>query len=223
MPALSFEYWSDPLCIWAFVAQPKLDALLRDHGGELAVDHRLVPVFGSIPWRFREGSWAKAGPEGRREATARIAREFGHTTVTGAAWTDHAPASSWAPGVAIKAVFAMEHAGAAPEGAGARYLTALRAAFFVDNRNTALRHEQLAVAEALELDRAPLEQRLDDGTALAALWEDDRERETKRIQGSPTYVFDGGRARLYGNFDEQVLRATVRTMLDGLQAGGSAC
>lgn len=223
MSTLSFEYWSDPLCIWAFVAQPKLDALLRDHGEGLAVDYRVVPVFGSIPWRFREGSWAKAGPEGRRDATARIAQEFGFSGVTGAAWTLHAPATSWAPGIAIKAVCAMEKDGLAPVGAGARYLASLRAAFFEHDRNTALRSEQLAVAEALELDRGPLEQRLDDGSALAALWEDDREREAKRIQGSPTYVFDGGRARLYGNFDEQVLRATVRTMLDGMQAGGSAC
>ncbi len=104
-PSISFAYWSDPLCVWAYVAQRKLDALLAAHPDTLEVRYHVVPVFGSIPWRFTEGSWAKAGPAGRQEVTARVAREHGAPGITGEVWLKDPPASSWAPGLAIKAVF----------------------------------------------------------------------------------------------------------------------
>ena len=49
---IAFSYWSDPLCIWAYVAQDKLDRTLREWGEKLDVSYRIVPVFGSLPWRF---------------------------------------------------------------------------------------------------------------------------------------------------------------------------
>ena len=82
---------------------------------------------------------------------------------------------------------------------------------------------QLEVAEGLGLPRGPIEQRLDDGSALAAVCEDHAEKERLRIQGSPTYVFDGGRAMLYGNFDYGILRSTVEELVRGAGPGGSAC
>ena len=62
---LKFSYWSDPLCIWALVAQEKLERVLAELGEHVRVDYRIVPVFGSVPWRFNEGPWAKDGVEGR--------------------------------------------------------------------------------------------------------------------------------------------------------------
>lgn len=117
-------------------------------------------------------------------------------------------------------MFALEDRG---EEAGPTYQRALRERFFVGEANIALRRVQLEVAEELALPRAPIEQRLDDGSALAAVWEDHTEKERLRIQGSPTYVFDGGRAMLYGNFDYGILRSTVEELVRGAGPGGSAC
>jgi len=220
---IPFEYWSDPLCIWAYVAQDKLDTLLDEHGHRLDVGYRIVPVFGSVPHRFSEGSWAQAGPDGRAAATRRVAHARGHEEVTGQVWIDDPPASSWASGAAAKAVFAMVQDGEAEAGSGAAYLLGLRRAFFADDRNIARRTVQMALAEALGIDRAALERRLDDGSALAALYEDHLQRESLRLQGSPTFVFDGGRAQLYGNFDHAILDATVESLEKGLDVGGSDC
>jgi len=218
-----FEYWSDPLCIWAFVSESRLQTLLEQKGACLQVEHRVAVVFGSVPWRFREGPWSAAGPEGRTKTTGEIAARFGCDEVDGRVWIDDPPASSWAPGAAIKAAFAAEQAGEAPSGAGAGYQRALRAAFFADNRNVARRSAQLEVAEAVGVPVASLERRFDDGTALSLLWEDQRKKDEEKIQGSPTYVFDGGRALLYGNFAEGILHATVDELLEGLYPGGSPC
>lgn len=220
---LEFSYWSDPLCIWAFIAQSKLERILDEFGGRLVVDYRIVPVFGSVRWRFRDGPWAKEGLDGRVAATRRIAEHAGRTDVAGECWRRAAPSSSWVPAAAIKAVFAMEQVAECAPGSGAHYQRSLRERFFVLEENVAHREVQLAVAEALGIPRLALQRRLDDGSAFAAVWEDHIEKERLRIQGSPTYVFDGGRAMLYGNFDYCVLRSTVEEFLRGADPGRSEC
>lgn len=220
---LEFEYWTDPLCIWAYVAQPKLDHVLTRWKHRVEVRYHVVPVFGSIAWRFREGPWAKEGPEGRAAATRRVAQEHGITDVSGECWLSDCPASSWPAGAAVEAVFAMEQDEEIPEGAAGAYLLAMRRRFFVDGQNVTRRQVQLVLAEELDVPRASLEQRLDDGSAIARLHEDYEQKERLRIQGSPTYVFDGGRAMFYGNFPLEVLTATVEKLVDGLDLGGSAC
>jgi predicted DsbA family dithiol-disulfide isomerase len=218
---LQFSYWSDPLCVWALVAEQKLDRVLAELGDHVRVDYRIVPVFGSVPWRFAAGPWARDGVDGRIAATRRIAEQGGRTDVSGECWRRAMPASSWAPAAAIKAVFALED-GRGVE-SGPAYQRALRERFFVSETNIALRAVQLEVAESLGLPRAPIEARLDDGSALAAVCEDHAEKERLRIQGSPTYVLDGGRAMLYGNFDYGILRSTVEALVRGAGPGGSAC
>ncbi|MGZ3450857.1 MAG: DsbA family oxidoreductase [Polyangiales bacterium] len=220
---LKFGYWSDPLCIWALVAQPKLDRVLAELGEKVFVEHRIVPVFGSVTWRFTEGPWAKEGVEGRIAATRKIAEKAGRTDVSGECWSKAMPASSWAPAAAVKAVFALERENAVEHGSGAEYQRVLRERFFVSERNTALRSVQLEVAEELKLPREAIASRLDDGSGLARVWEDHLEKERLKIQGSPTYVFDGGRAMLYGNFEYGILRSTVEELVRGIEPGRSAC
>ncbi len=220
---LSFSYWSDPICIWAYLAQDKLDRVVADFGNHLAIETRIVPVFGSLAWRFSNGPWAAAGVDGRVEETRRLATELGHPEVSGECWKLSMPASSWAPGMAVKAVDALERAELIEAGTSGRYLRRLREVFFVENRNIARREVMLAVAEELAIARSAVEQRLDDGSALAAVWEDNEAREQLKIQGSPTYLFDGGRARLYGNFSYGILHATIEELLKGIKPGGSEC
>lgn len=220
---IPLQYWSDTLCIWAFVAQDKLERLLMEKGPILDVAYRIIPVFGSVPHRFREGSWAQKGPEGRVAATRRVAHERGHTEVTGEIWRTDPPASSWAVGAVVKAAFALEAAGRLNKGTAAAFQLRLRRRFFVDNVNVARRAYQMEAAEAEGIPVVDLEARLDDGSALAALYEDYLEKETLKLQGSPTYVFDGGRAQLYGNFDHAILDATLASLERGLEVGGTEC
>ena len=218
---LKFSYWSDPLCIWAFVAEQKLERVLGELGEHVRVDYRIIPVFGSVPSRFAAGPWAKEGVEGRVLATRKIAEQGGRSDVSGECWRKAMPSSSWAPASAIKAVFGLE--GGRGEQVGPTYQRALRERFFVGEVNIALRSVQLEVAEEMGLPRGPIEARLDDGSALAAVCEDHAEKERLHLQGSPTYVFDGGRAMLYGNFGYGILRSTVEELVRGIDAGGSAC
>jgi predicted DsbA family dithiol-disulfide isomerase len=221
--SLHFEYWSDPLCIWAYVAQSKLERVISEWGEHLTIDYRIVPVFGSFPRRFSTGVWSKAGVEGRSEATAKVAREHGCEGVTGALWTRDTPTSSWSCGAAAKGAFHLERTEQAAPGSGATYLRALRRRAFEANENICRRAVQLSVAEEVGVDPARLSALLDDGLPFALLAEDDEDRKTAGVRGSPSYVFDGGRATLYGNFPFEVLHATMTELLRGMGLGASAC
>lgn len=220
---VSVTYWSDPLCIWAFAAQPRLLAVQSRWSGCLDVSHRMIPVFGSVPWRLTHGDWAEEGAAGRAAACRRIAADHGRDDVSGEVWTTDPPTSSWSSGAAVKAAQALEAAGQAPPGAAADFLWRLRCAFFVQDLNTTRRPVQCAVARACGLPQDAFLAALDDGSALAALAEDQQERERLRVQGSPCWVFDGGRAQLYGNFAEGVLHAAIEALIDGRGPGASAC
>ncbi len=100
---------------------------------------------------------------------------------------------------------------------------AVRRAFFAEDRNITRRAVQRACAEELGLPWDAVAAGLDDGSALAAVWESHEERQRTGIQGSPSWVFDGGRAVLYGNVHEGVLQATIEQLLAGDDAGASRC
>lgn len=126
--SLAFEYWTDPLCIWAYVGEAKLQHVLRNWGDRLEVRYRMIPIFGSLPRRFSTGVWSGTGREGRAEATRRIAREQSGVDLSGAIWLDPELSSSWPACEAIKAVTLLEDAGEAGPGSVARYQDRLRRA-----------------------------------------------------------------------------------------------
>ena len=55
------------------------------------------------------------------------------------------------------------------------------------------------VVAHLGLPRAPIEQRMADARCFAALWSDIERRRTHQVPGSPTWLLNQGRQRLYGN------------------------
>lgn len=221
--SLPIAYWSDPLCVWAYLAEDKLRELDAVFGDAISLHWRVVPVFGSVPARFHGGVWAAEGRAGRATKTVELAQRFGHTEVHGRVWLDDPPASSWSPAAAFEAVRLLEEEGGAPAGAAGAYLRALRHAFFVEDRNIARREVQEGVARAQGLPESALAAALDDGRAVARVFEAHEERQRLGIQGSPTWVFDGGRAVLYGNVHAGVLRSTVAQLLEGQAPGASRC
>ncbi|MEJ2378395.1 MAG: hypothetical protein P8Y71_24425 [Pseudolabrys sp.] len=54
---------------------------------------------------------------------------------------------------------------------------------------------------------------IDNGAAFAALAADIQERDRLRIEGSPTFVLNQGRQKLYGNVGYRVIEANIRELL----------
>ena len=48
------SYVSDVLCIWAYVAEARLDELRKEFGASIALEYRFIPVFGATKYRIGE-------------------------------------------------------------------------------------------------------------------------------------------------------------------------
>jgi predicted DsbA family dithiol-disulfide isomerase len=207
-------HYSDVLCVWAYCSQIRIDEIRRGFGGDVAITFRFVPVFGSTASKIGKGWADRGGFSGYAAHVRTIAAGFPHVTLHPDVWERVRPASSSSPHLFLEAVKLLEGAGPSPAGGlFERAAWAVRLAFFRDARDVATRRVQLELAEELGLPRAELEALLDDGRAMAALFEDIDAQRQQNIEGSPTLVFDEGRQRLYGNVGYLVIEANIAELL----------
>jgi predicted DsbA family dithiol-disulfide isomerase len=90
---------------------------------------------------------------------------------------------------------------------------ALRCAFFEEARDIACWDVQCEAGRRTGLDSARVEALIHDGSAFAALASDYYDAETMGIQGSPSFVLNEGRQKLYGNVGFRVIDANIRELL----------
>jgi len=91
------SYFSDVLCVWAYVAQIRLDELQKQHGPNIEVSYHFIPILGSTEHRIGEGWKKRGGFEGYAAHVAEICADFPHVDLSPDAWTTVRPTSS-APG-----------------------------------------------------------------------------------------------------------------------------
>jgi len=205
--ALPVDYFSDVLCIWAYAAEARVEELARKLGDRVAISRRYLSVFGDTATRIGVGWRERGGWEAFNAHVRSVAANFDHVAVHPRLWLDARPASSLGVHLLLKAA-----ALALPE-AAERLDWALRLAFFRDGRDIADAAVQREVAAAEGLAWAPLRRAIDDGSAFAALSGDLEACEKMRIEGSPTFVLNEGRQKLYGNVGYRVIEANVQELL----------
>ncbi len=213
-PPAPVDHFSDVLCVWAYCAQIRVDEIRKAFGETVAISYRFVPVFGSTARKIGVG-WADRGgfPAYARHVQA-IAKRFPHVETHPDIWDRVRPASSSAAHLFLKAVQLVEGPGASPAGGLLeRASWALRLAFFRDARDVTTRGVQMEIAEQLGLPRPKIESFLDDGRAMSALFEDVDVQQTQKIEGSPTFVFNEGRQKLYGNVGYRVIEVNIEELL----------
>ncbi len=220
---VTITYFSDILCVWAYVAQIRVDEIRHRFGGRVAIEQRLCPVFASTAQKIGQG-WAERGGYAGFNAHLRdVATRFDHIELNPGLWVQARPASSTGPHVFVKAVQLLA-AGAASEVEASqrpdeRLMWALRLAFFRDGRDIGRWDVQCDVARELGLPVEQARERIDDGSAYAALADDYQERERLGVSGSPTFILNEGRQKLYGNVGYRVIEANVQELLHDSRAG----
>jgi predicted DsbA family dithiol-disulfide isomerase len=231
-PAVSISYFSDILCVWAYFAQIKLDQIRQDFGPQVQLRHHFIPVFADVQGKI-EGSWKeRGGMEGYSRHVHQLAERFPHAAVHPEVWKSPVPASSASCHLLLKAAQLLESAGEiSPEplqehGGRTRVeeLTwRLRSAFFRDARDACSTEIQAEIAEELGLPMARLRGEIDDGRAFAALFADAELQKQQLIQGSPTFLLNEGRQKLYGNVGYRVIRANLEELLENPEDLASWC
>jgi predicted DsbA family dithiol-disulfide isomerase len=99
----------------------------------------------------------------------------------------------------------------------------IRSAFFVDAKDISDISILRELAQALNLPIDRIQKIIDKGQAIAALCSDMEMKEQHKLEGSPTYLLDNGRQKLYGNVGYRILEANVQELLEKPQGIASWC
>jgi predicted DsbA family dithiol-disulfide isomerase len=213
MKQVPILYFSDVLCVWAFLAELRIDEARREFGDQVAFDLRFCSVFGDVPRKIATAWETRGGFDAYADHVHKAAQAFPETRLHADVWRKVRPVSSLSPHLYLKAVQLSEAEGASPAGTALRAVKKMREAFFVEARDVSRRETQRDVARAAGAHAAGVEEFLADARAHAALASDYKDAESFGVSGSPTMLFNEGRQKLYGNVGYRIIEANIHELL----------
>lgn len=217
------SYVSDVLCIWAYVAEARLDQLRKEFGSSIDMEFRFIPIFGATRYRIGEGWKDRGGYAGFGKHVREVARGFPHVSVNERVWSDVVPTTSSTAHEMLCAARLLVDEGAVDSARrdelGGRTLFEeatwqVRSAFFEHARDVSDRDVLLDVLGDVGISSSAIEAKVKSGEAMAEVCRDIELRDQLKIEGSPTYYLNQGRQKLYGNVGYRVVSANLRELLE---------
>lgn len=213
---LALTYYSDVLCVWAYISQARVDEVAVKFFDEVSIDYRFCSVFGDTAHKIGVG-WAKRGGyEGFRNHLREAVSEFDHIKLHPEVWQRDRPASSTPAHLLIKAVQRVD------ERQCRAVLHELRLAFFERCLDISRRSVLMATLEVVGVSVNDVREAIDSGMAHADLEADRRDQQILMVQGSPTIILNEGRQKLYGNVGYGVIEANIMELLRSPVAGAAS-
>jgi len=213
MTPVPIVYFSDVLCIWAYIAERRVKALKEAFGDQVQFEHRFCSVFGDTERKMATTWRDRGGYTGFNAHLREVASKFPDIPVNPDLWLDVKPASSSGPHLFLKAVQLDEASGQLAPGTTDRALIAMRDAFFQEARDIGQWQVQCEVGQQVGVDLARIEPLIHNGRAFAALASDYEAASAMNIQGSPSFVLNEGRQKLYGNVGYRIMEANIQELL----------
>jgi protein-disulfide isomerase-like protein with CxxC motif len=176
-------------------------------------------VFGNTAAKITSTWRGKGEYAGFNQHLRKVALQFPHIEVHPDIWLETRPPTSTSAHLFMMAVQQWQHErkregqGESPASIFEKVVWAFRCAFFRDGRDIARWDVQCELAEALGVDIEAIEKCIHDGTAFARLAADYQDADKMRIEGSPTFVLNEGRQKLYGNVGFRVIEANIQELL----------
>ena len=214
---LEIDYYTDMLCVWAYLAQIKVDELQKEFGERLLIHHKYLNLFGNTRHKIAA---MENGFAGYSQHVREVVAHFPHVSVHERIWLDAAPCSSLPVHLVLKAVQILHQEGQlAPLQVNNRSIPVelswrLREAFFQRGENISDWQCLASYLEALDISLEQVQALLGSGRAAAALCLDMQEQNERGIEGSPTFLLNEGRQKLYGNVGYRVIAANVQELLE---------
>ena len=224
MSVVQVSYFSDVLCIWAYATQARIDAVKEKFGDTVQLNYRFCSVFGDAIYKINS-TWKDKGEcRGFNAHLRTVARQFPHIEVHPDIWLKTSPPTSASAHLFLTAVQQWQERQGETGLATPifdKVMWAFRCGFFRDCRDIARWDVQCELAEALGVDINWIEKSIDDGTAFARLAKDYQDADKMRIEGSPSFILNEGRQKLYGDVGFRIIEANIQELLrasDGDQA-----
>ncbi len=221
MPPVQVTYYSDILCIWAYIAERRIEELVETFGDEVSVEARFCSVFPDA-WGKIEEKWAESGGfAGFGRHLSDVAQKFPHIEVHPCLWLENRPRTSASAHQFIKAVEIIEREAGVGDGVPVAYLerlptraaSALRRAFFAEAKDISNWRVHSEIAGQLGIDYALVEEKLRSSEAVAHLAVDYNLSQKHGVEGSPTFIMNDGRQKLFGNVGYRLIEANVAELL----------
>ncbi len=218
MNVIEVRYFSDVLCIWAYASQARLDAVRSTFADAVRIKHQFCSVFGDTTRKITSTWNDKGGYDAFNAHLRQIAARFPHIQVHPEVWLKVRPATSASAHLFMKAIQLWEHElRIAPTPSAVsifdQALWAFRCAFFQDCRDIARWNVQCEVASAVGVDLVAIERLIHNGRAFASLSADYQDADTLRIEGSPSFVLNEDRQKLYGNIGFRLIESNIQELL----------
>lgn len=223
MNQVHIDHFSDILCIWAYIAQIRIEQLTAAFGEKVNIDYHLYPVFGDVPGKIQK-SWSnRGGLPAYNQHVLQVANKFDHVNVHPKVWETAAPQSSLPAHLHLAAVKLAEDESQLADGSFLKYLFQLRHAFFVEAKDISCDEILDAEAEKLRLPLEVIHKYIDTGRAYALVSRDMLKAVEMGINSSPTIIFNEGRQKLAGNVGYRIIEANIRELLDNPSDDCSWC
>jgi predicted DsbA family dithiol-disulfide isomerase len=206
--SLTVDYYTDILCVWAWIAQRRIDELDAQLGDKIEIRRYYIDVFGDVAKNIDTGWQQRGGYAGFAEHVAEAAASFDDAPVNSKIWSEVRPVTSANAHLILKAV---ELAYDRQRSVDAALM--LRNSFFNEAQDIGNMDVILRLIGNLDLDLDFINDSISDGSAMAALMRDYQTARENNIKGSPSYVLDGGRQILYGNVGYRVIRTNIEELL----------
>ncbi|MGB5556812.1 MAG: DsbA family protein [Paracoccaceae bacterium] len=221
MPKVRVSYYSDVLCIWAYAAQRRLQQMVEEFGDQISIETRYCSVFPDAFGKIEQTWKTKGGFEGFNLHLIAVAKQFPHLDISQEVWRSVRPRTSASAHQFLKAVELVEADladGQNPTGPyfeqiSVRAAWSLRLAFFRDGKDIADRGVHEETAASLGLDFGIIKARIRSSEALTRLLIDYDHSRRIGVEGSPTFVMNEGRQKLFGNVGYRVLKANIQELL----------
>jgi predicted DsbA family dithiol-disulfide isomerase len=215
---VEITYFSDILCIWAYASQVRIDAVKEKFVDTVRIEHRFCSVFGDTERKIASNWKDKGGYEGFNAHLRQVAGRFPHIEVHPEIWLKTRPSTSASAHLFMKAVQLWDHESEVARSHSTpsifdQVLWSFRCAFFRDCRDIARWEIQCEIAKALGADINAIEKYVDSGTAYARLAADYQDADRMQIEGSPSFVLNEGRQKLYGNVGFHLIEANIQELL----------
>jgi len=226
------HYFTDVLCVWAYLAQIRLDEVIKNHGDDIEIVYTFMPTFGNTTHRIGNGWKDKGGFSGFCRHTHEVCESYPHIDVHDDVWKANTPKTSSTSHLFIKAVQTLIDSGAIKNEYRENFthpslleelIWNIRLAFFRDLKDVSQMEVLMEIASDLDLPKDKIEHAINDGSALAAFSRDIELKDEYGIEGSPTYVLNEGRQKLYGNVGYRIIEANINEILNKPQAEASWC
>jgi len=229
---IKVAHFSDMLCVWAYVSEIRLTELRKQLGAKIYLSYSFIPIFGCTDHRIGGGWQDRGGFKGYSQHVREVCRDYPHVVVGEDAWNKTIPKSSATSHHFLKAVQLLEQKSLIPDQPDTQFenhtlfeetARRIRQAFYRDGLNIAEEAVLFDIADQLDLPVQLIDKHMRNGEAMAAMCRDSELGKKYNVEGSPTYVLNEGRQKLYGNLGYKIIEANVQEILRRPQNQASWC